>query len=156
MSIGNFMAYVLKDILPAHIKKLNITVAEFERMAGLKRNAVQNILRGTSLHPTYDTLQKIATTLQCDIKDLTDNKLSPTVKHIDMFIKVDNYDLMNEITSYVLQQLKQHQIFPKADEYFKALLEIYQYCVEGESVAFDKRFSDWILSKYFYKNTHKR
>lgn len=153
------MSYLLKDILPAHIKKLNVTVAEFEKMSGLNRNTVQNILRGNSLHPTLNTLQKIAHTLECDIKDLIDNKGSIIKKHNDMssskpimFYKIENYMLMNEIISYALTQLQKHHITPQADEFFNSISEIYQYCIEGDKITFDKKFSDWVLSKHFYKN----
>lgn len=153
------MGHLLKDILPAHIKQLKVTVAEFERMSGLNRNTVQNILRGNSIHPTKQTLEKIAATLKCDIKDLMD-EAHPTIKkhkHMstlktNMFFNIEHHQLMNEIISYVLTQLKQRHIIPQAHELFNSISEIYLYCIGGERIAFDKRFSDWTLSNYFYKN----
>lgn len=150
------MKYSLKDILPTHIKKLKVTVAEFERMSGLNRNTVQNIIRGTSIHPTKETLEKIAATLKCDIKELMDES-HPTLKkqkHIlktNMFYNIEHHQLMNEIVAYVLTQLKQRQISPQADEFFKSISEIYQYCIGSEEIAFDKKFGDWTLSNHFYK-----
>lgn len=150
------MKYLLKDILPTHIKKLKVTVAEFERMSGLNRNTVQNILRGNSIHPTKETLEKIAATLKCDIKDLMD-ETHPTLKknkHIPkttMFFNIEHHQLMNEIVAYVLAELKQRHISPQADEFFKSISEIYQYCIGSEEIAFDKRFGNWTLSNYFYK-----
>lgn len=152
------MKYSLKDILPTHIKKLKVTVAEFERMSGLNRNTVQNIIRGTSIHPTKETLEKIAATLKCDIKDLMDDAHPILKKHkhiskINMFFNIEHHQLMNEIVSYVLTQLKQRHIPPQADEFFKSISEIYHYCIGEDKIAFDKKFSDWTLSNYFYNKS---
>lgn len=154
------MSHSLKDILPEQIKKLNVTVAQFERMSGLNRNTVQNILRGITLHPSLDTVQKIANTLQCDLNDLIHNNVPTIEKHNNMLKKqfnmssiIVNHELMNEIVSYVLNELKQRNINPKAAELYNSISEIYNYCIGEDKIAFDKKFSDWILSNYFYNNS---
>lgn len=151
------MSHLLRDILPDRIKKLNISVAQFERVSGLKRNTVQNILRGNTMHPSLDTVQKIANTLQCDLNELINNNISNIEKHknplnkqLKMSSIIENHDLMNEIVSYVLTQLKQRNINPQAAELFNSISEIYHYCIGEDKIAFDKKFSDWTLSNYFY------
>lgn len=46
------------------------TVRELERQAGLKENGVLSILKGRSLNPRIDTIQKIALAFDCTVGDL--------------------------------------------------------------------------------------
>src|SRR3546814_3445159 len=97
-------------------------------MSGLKRNAIQNIIRGHSLHPSVKTLQKIAHTLHCSVDELIDNEVISRKKHNNMpenkfpsFSKIKQNNLMNEIITYALKELKIRNITTATIEFFNAV-----------------------------------
>ena len=65
----------LQQKIQNYITTHKLSVAGFERDAGLKTNVVRNILRGQSKRPTGETLQAIARMMECTVQDLL-NKTS--------------------------------------------------------------------------------
>jgi transcriptional regulator with XRE-family HTH domain len=65
---------LLKDKISYHLENKKISVAEFERSAGLKQSAVRNILYGKSKSPTIDTIQVIAREMKISVDELLSSK----------------------------------------------------------------------------------
>ncbi|MBC6441398.1 MAG: helix-turn-helix transcriptional regulator [Rhodospirillales bacterium] len=68
-------------------------------IAGLNETAVRDIVAGRSRHPRHDTLEKLASALQCSVAELIDEHLGPaagpaarTGDAPDAFLPVARYD----------------------------------------------------------------
>jgi len=58
------------------LKLLNLNATNAAKKAGLGQDAIRDILRGKSLNPSNDTLQKVAKVLGCTVADLTGERAS--------------------------------------------------------------------------------
>ena len=60
------MATTLQDRLRARIRQLGMNAANVAALAGVNRSFIYDIIRGRSLHPSLDSLQKVAEVLKVD------------------------------------------------------------------------------------------
>ena len=145
------------DALTKKLKANNLSVTQFEKMAGLKRNSIQHILNGHTKRPDLNTLISIAKTLHCTIDELVSDEKSndnsqPSQQKIfkqKKVLKIENFTLLTEIESFALNFLKNNNITPYAEVYFEAIKEIYYYCMSGEGQKFDERFAEWVVTNRF-------
>jgi transcriptional regulator with XRE-family HTH domain len=73
----------LKERLADHMASKNMSVAQLEKKAGVKRNVARNILQGKSIRPLPRNLEAIARALDCApqelMPDYQQNPASPRV-----------------------------------------------------------------------------
>jgi len=60
------MATTLQERLRARIRQLGMNAANVAALAGVNRSFIYDIIRGRSLHPSLDSLQKVAEVLKVD------------------------------------------------------------------------------------------
>lgn len=64
-------------------------------IAGLNETAVRDIVTGRSQHPRHDTLQKLASALDCTVIDLIDERSGPSARtgdDADAFLIISRFD----------------------------------------------------------------
>lgn len=144
--MGNFLK---KDLAQA-IKKRQLTVASFERLAGLKKNIVQNILRGTSKNPSVKTLQAIANALNCKLSDLVEDK-----PHCDNSIDISSLkskDLFIETTIFVTNYVSKNDSHIELNEFVETIFSIFNFCENKNNSKLDMNFAEWIVNEHFKKS----
>lgn len=75
----SFMKSALQNQITIRMKAKALSIAVLEREAGLKINAVRDILSGQSRKPSAETLQAIANGLECSVRDLLDKEMPRVV-----------------------------------------------------------------------------
>ncbi len=134
------------------IRKKGISIAELERLAGLKNGAVRNIIQGKSKNPTIQTLIKICKILDCSLNAIINtNNFEHTVHNIS-FTKnqeIENWDreLFTKSTEFVGEYLYQNKINIKFYEAISLIIEVYSFAIIKNEGVIDKKMSEWILEK---------
>ncbi len=138
-------------------KKLNethLSVNALERKAGLKTNAVHNILSGASKNPKIETLQAIAAAFECSVKELIEGKAdaSPALR---MRISGARDNLEWDASLYLkIFHIFQDRVYtlditPTAEKAHSVIWEIYLYTLSHAHKEVDPRFADWLIQKSF-------
>ncbi len=145
-----------KNIIPAKIKDLNMSVAQVERLAGLKRGVLQKILGGYTKNPTVNTIKAVAEALNLKVEDLmtqdSSSERNTTEDEIQSFSKniaIDYYDLLEECFVYVLAYLRNNNIKAKSEPLFQIILKLYDHSLLKNKKCFDAEYAKLLLSYYF-------
>ena len=136
MTQPSTLQHKIRHYLESH----NLPIAAFERQAGLKINVARNILRGTSKHPTNETLQALAKAMGCPMHDLFPDRaeaLGPP-HTIDP-------DLMTAVFQGIIQQSAGQSMTFK--QLFHMLEEAYTYTLEVHTHTPDPTFIRWLVRK---------
>jgi transcriptional regulator with XRE-family HTH domain len=125
----------------------NITIPALERKAGVKTNAVRNILTGRSKNPNIDTLKAIARALECSLEELiaseqTEGNLISETR----LAKVEDTTLYVQIVDNVLKEYNKKNIAPTISKLNIVVLEIYSY-LHSKKKAIDVDFIEWMVER---------
>lgn len=145
-----------KNIIPAKLKDLNMSVAQVERLAGLKRGVLQKILGGYTKNPTVNTLKAVAEALNLKVEDLmTQDNISEKnasddeIQDFSKNIAIDYYDLLEECFTYVLAYLRNNNKKIKSENLFQVILKLYDHSLLKNKKCFDSEYAKLLLSYYF-------
>lgn len=129
---------LLKDKISYHLENKKISVAEFERSAGLKQSAVRNILYGKSKSPTIDTIQVIAREMKISVDELLSSKN-------DSMSNDDPVDIgvLRKVTSEVTTMLNNRKSNLCLREIICLFEEAYKYSIHKGKV--DADFIAWLV-----------
>lgn len=152
------MGLYLKENLPKIIREKNLSISAFERIAGLKKNAVTNIINGHTKNPSAKTLQAIADLVGCSVKDLLqNNEINPNISlqrstitppRAEVVVTyLEDIDLFNEISNYFTQSLKNKNKKIDINLFLQSIVETYSFCYFKNDKKFDIRFADWSIEK---------
>lgn len=136
---------VIKNRINAYIQENNISIAELEKMAGLKIDAIRNILYGRSTNPSATTLQAIAKTLGCSI-DFLLGEVIDSGKSQKNKGSIKDFKLFSESVSIILDNLKAKEYEPTFDELVSLIKEVYYFSLERKPQGIDQNFVNWIIS----------
>lgn len=136
------MATPLQEKIKAYLEAERLSLAAFERKAGLKINVVRNIMRGQSKSPTSDTLQAIARVLGCTLNALLGAEA--TAQTPAQSQKVD-YPLLLEESLRLLHAKTQTPL--SLGETFRLMEKIYTYTLRKTPPLVDPDFVDWVLEE---------
>lgn len=125
----------------------NIPVQAFERKAGLKLNAVQNILSGRSQNPQMSTIVAIANALGCSLDDLTGGSIDKKIPQESKEIMLSNRTLLTDIFAYLKDHLVTEDIERGSHQIFEAIQEIYLFSEKNNEGVLDERFAQWWLER---------
>lgn len=149
--MGGDIASQIKE----RITQEGLTVYSLEKRAGLKPNAVHNILSGRSKKPSINIIQAIAKTLNCTVSDLIGEGLTTIA------FQEENINTSNISSEYI----KNRELYIKCLFYFSSLLnkkklwlpktqlldcidEIYFYSLKkGLNKKIDPHFVQWLIDK---------
>lgn len=146
----------LQSYIRKKLEEKNMSINALERIAGLKTNAVHNILKGASRNPKKETLVAIATTFECSVKDLIEGdleeetsssclhpKIAPTESNIPW-----DPDLYLKIITALTVILSEKLFAPSTKKIHSLIWEVYLYSLSHEERKVDPRFIEWLINKY--------
>lgn len=137
------LADKIRQTITERLKEKDKNIRNAERLSGLPRNTIRNILSGTSLNPTIETLNSIAKYLDCTIDELIGNQPIMSKSHQKLEW---NKILFFEILEYLLKNIEDNKYMVTFDQVFFLVEEVYKYSMLMKNKQFDKEFTDWIIA----------
>lgn len=135
--------------ISTRMRAKNLSLSELEKEAGLKRNTVQNIMRGRSKRPSADLLQAVADVLGCSVKDLLtqqeisyEENLSPSNKEL-LSREYEHPELFSEIVIFVNAALKNKENKLTIEQFMSCIQEIYLHSLQKDPSQIDEEFAEW-------------
>ncbi|MGI4775734.1 MAG: helix-turn-helix domain-containing protein [Janthinobacterium lividum] len=130
-------------------ERKGLNIRRLEDAAGIKHGTVHNIMQGRSLKPTADTLQKIASVLDCSIYDLVietgkQTEIRPSPEHIW------DINIYLECMLYIVNSAKNRRLSLNKEKLLALVDESYAYTMKADRRNLDKVFTNWILDKITY------
>lgn len=145
------MESFLQRRIKNYLNATGLSVSALERQAGLKINVARNILRGQSKKPSAETLQAIASVMECSVQDLLGVKKESFTSDIrpadDGSPLLDHPELLNEALQCTLRilQEKEHNVTVK-----QALIiaeEVYGYAMKKSPPHVEVAFVEWFIKR---------
>lgn len=142
--------------LREHISRSNLTVRDIERLAGLKRCALSNILEGKSKNPSLDTLQATAKVLGCSVSDLLDVDKAEDTFHFQAGLKEAQRPLVLPVMTPMLCEImtsldacfKNINYEPNLEQFWQCVIRIYSYTLGSGESTVDPKFTQWLVNKF--------
>lgn len=141
----------LQRRLTNYLEATGLSVVGLERKAGLKTNAVRNILRGQSKKPTAETLQALANVMKCTVADLLGVKMETFKSEIrplyDETPLLEYPELLNESLHTVLQIIKDNNYKLTVQQTLLIVGEVYAYTIKKNPPKIDQDFVEWFIKR---------
>lgn len=132
--------------LKEKIAEKGLTIAATERIAGLKRNYIQNLLYGKSKRATKEAISAISEAIGCSPRDIIENYES----EIPLFSNTDwDEDLAIEIIKQLSEEVRINNISVTFENILIVFKDIYYYCIKKEDKKIDKDFIKWVITKHY-------
>ena len=145
----------LQSYIRRKLDEKNMSINALERVAGLKTNAVHNILKVASKNPKKETLVAIATTFDCSVKDLLEGSYDEIIpesltahKPSSAESSVWDPQVYLDIITHLSKILGERRSIPSTKKIHSLIWEIYLYSLSHEEKKVDPRFIEWLLNKY--------
>ncbi|MBN9344181.1 MAG: hypothetical protein BGO76_00605 [Caedibacter sp. 38-128] len=149
------MSGLLVNKLKKKIEEKNYSVAELERVAGLKGHAIRNILLGKSKKPNIEILQRAASVLGCSIVEFLDEKELGQVNLVPQgrpapvkkeTILIKNVSLYEQAVKLVFNIYQEKDYIPSTEQASYVINEIYAFAEKNQANKPDKAFAEWLIS----------
>ena len=144
---------ILVENIQTRLEEQKLSVSEFERLAGLKRSALSNILSGKSKNPTLEVVISIANRLKCSIEELLDSGIPGNRGTRSLNVNPSNpeeYLLFFEIGNLLLNKLKSLNIHPSFTKFTNCFRELFYYAIHGHRNKLkEEEFLLWIIKSHF-------
>lgn len=132
------------------IEEKNFSVQGLEKKAGLKTNAVRNVLTGHSKKPSAELVMAIAIALDYPVGYLlgerpADQDDTQNLNNISFSCPA----LLGETLACIIKMYAHHKEEVKARDLLSLTQEIYTYSQENTEGKLDKKFAQWLLKKQF-------
>jgi transcriptional regulator with XRE-family HTH domain len=136
--------------ISTRMKAKNLSTTLLERDAGLKTNAVQNILRGKSKKPSAEILQAVADILGCTVKELLTQDFFQEEevtqpKNALLNNPYEDNSLFLEVTKLVHDKVVQKKQKFTVQQVLTCTEEIYLHSLQKDSPHVDEDFADWFI-----------
>lgn len=145
------MESALQKKIKSYMEAKSISATSLEREAGLKTNAVRNILRGSSKKPTGVTLQAIAHVMGCTVEELLGNqgeRHKPRLKpSSEKPLSLDCPEILNNSLQSILKIIKNNNYSLTVPQALFVLEEVYAYSIEKKPPKIDEDFVEWYIKK---------
>ncbi|AVP87952.1 hypothetical protein phytr_10240 [Candidatus Phycorickettsia trachydisci] len=139
------MIEAIKKAIEKYIQANDISIARLEKKAGLKTNAIRNILNGKSLQPSAATLKAISEALGCSIDSLlSEDSVNDYTESENL---ITNFRLFSDCVDVVLDQMENKKYTPSFKELIFFIKEVYDFSIGKENQEADKNFANWIINK---------
>lgn len=132
------------------MNKEGLTPYSLERNAGLKPNAVHNIISGRSKNPSISVLTTIAKTLNCTVSDLIGENSSPVEAEYPQEItspQFENQELYVKCLLCFCSILNKHKTWLPKQQLINCVDEIYLYSAKKNLNSADLHFANWFFEK---------
>ncbi len=144
----------IKDIIKKKLEEQHKTVSLAEKLAGLQKNAIRNILNGNSLNPSIETCAAIAKVLGCSLDELIGNhSLQGETKNSNK-LEVDyecRLALYKEITSMIIDYVEAKSYSIKLLKLQQLIKEAYLFALDKKGGKADQGFIEWLIDNEFNK-----
>jgi transcriptional regulator with XRE-family HTH domain len=142
----------IKDIIKKKLEEQHKTVSLAEKLAGLQKNAIRNILNGNSLNPSIETCAAIAKVLGCSLDELIGNHLyvepANNNSEIDQECRLALFkEITNMLTDYVEKKRYDIKLF-KVQQLVK---ESYLFALNKKGGKADQGFIEWLIDNELNK-----
>jgi transcriptional regulator with XRE-family HTH domain len=132
------------------LEETHLTAGKVEKLAGLKINAVRNILNGTSQNPSVLTLKAIATVFNCSIDELLENEHSVEVrlssyKENKPILTLDDLDLFLKVTNLVAKIIRENGYKITVEQALNLIRGIYSYSAMEKKNTINMEFVTWLF-----------
>jgi transcriptional regulator with XRE-family HTH domain len=138
------MSSNLATRLRTRMEEQKLNARELERLAGLKANAVANILNGSSKKPSADKLYHIAGALSCSMNELLDDSAPPlssfTAKEWTLAVFISAAEAVD-------QCIKEKKKVPPVSTILRMINEVYAYSIGREEMKADLIFTRWVVDR---------
>lgn len=143
--------------LRSHINRSNLSVRDVERLAGLKRCALSNILEGKSKKPSIETLQATAKVLECSVSDFLDTPeggednahfqsgLEEAQKPLVLPVRAP---MLCDIISTLDTCFKDIKYEPNLEQFWQCVIRFYSYTLGSGEGSIDPKFAHWLVNKF--------
>jgi len=144
----------LQDKIKLRLDESKLSIRNLERLAGLKRSAVSNILEGKSKSPSLNTLRAIANVLHCSLSDLLEESelettiqlhsgLDVTQNHLNLPVKLP---LLHETMDIVDICFKKIEYNPNIEQFWHCVKRVYSYTLGSGDDKIDVKFAEWLVN----------
>ena len=115
----------------------NLTIPLLEKKAELTHHTVRNIVRGRSLKPSAETLNKIARALGCTVEDLLEKEIPqekdlPEQKKESLDTPYTHPKLLKETVKFVITFLEQNHHDLTLEQVLNCIKLIYQGSMKND------------------------
>jgi transcriptional regulator with XRE-family HTH domain len=153
------MAYEMQNLqsqLRSQISRSNLSVRDVERLAGLKRCALSNILEGKSKKPSIETLQATAKVLGCSVSDLLDAPGAEDTTHFQAGLEEAQKPLVLPVRAPILCEtistldayFKDINYEPNLEQFWQCAVRVYSYTLGSGENQIDPKFAEWLVNKF--------
>jgi transcriptional regulator with XRE-family HTH domain len=158
------MPSYLQQQIRTRMEAKQLTASRLEKKAGTTRNAVWQILRGTSKNPRAEVLKAVAKALECTVDDLITPSQHDTITlatqshNLDKKLYIEaatkenhrwNEKLYLDVTKLVSKNLAEKQLDLKPEQIVALIWEGYRYSTAKASDEGDKDFVNWLFNRHF-------
>lgn len=145
------MESALQKKIKTYLETNKVSLASFEREAGLKGNVVRNILRGISKKPTAVTMQAIAKVMECTVEELLEGHREhskPRIKYSsEEILPLKSPELLDNALQVILNLIKNNHYDLTLQQALFVLEEVYAYSIKKEPPKIDKDFVEWFIKR---------
>lgn len=147
------MKSALQNQIKTRMHAKALSIAALEREAGLKVNAVRNILSGQSKKPSAETLQAVANVLECSVRDLLEKDISniSLTPHVTKNSEEALHEwipkLFDDCVQVVQGVIDSKKYIPSAEEMFFLVKEVYFYSLDKNAMQVDQKFAEWFIDR---------
>lgn len=145
------MESFLQKRIRNYLDATGLSISALERKAGLRINVARNILRGQSKRPTAETLQAIATAMECTVQDLlgVQKEVLPSqIKSpVESGLFLESPEVLNESLQSILQVIQENDYKLTVKQTLLLLEEVYAYTVKKNPPKIDPDFVEWFVKR---------
>ena len=146
----------LQKKLRLQINQSNLSVRDVERLAGLKRCALSNILEGKSKKPSLDTLRATANVLGCSVPDLLDTPQDEDDTLYRSSLEGGQKPLLLPVEAAILcniiknldESFKNINYEPNLEQFWQCVIRAYSYTLGSGDHNVDPKFAEWLVNKF--------
>lgn len=138
------MSDILLKNIQSHIDQKCLSVSAVERMAGLKKNAVYNILKGISKKPSLETIQAISIALGCSINDLIEEREASMNDASEI---LEDPSFFVESAKLITLVLSEKDKAVPLEVFCSMAQELYLFSFKKKLQNPDRDFAEWIVDK---------
>ena len=137
---------IITDKIHKHSSIKNVT--DLEKKAGLKSNAVRNILLGKSNNPGIETLISICEILNCSIDELVGRMTNISLeKDEEKKCTPLDFDLISNSINKTYQYITINKIPISLEKFLSINAKIYYFFINRNNKKIDNDFLEWIFEQ---------
>lgn len=136
------VATKIRDLL----EEQQMSISAFEKKAGLKSQAVHNIVSGKINNPSFDVMIAISKAIGCSLDELSGEGEKSYSKAPPTFYT--NSKLFAEVLAFMANEIHEKSLKIDQKSFLQCVNEIYEFCQSDRHGEMDSAFAKWLLAKH--------